>query len=57
MECPKCGGQVIYDLFDDEILYWCGWCGRQVIPPKEDEEDEECNSPKESQQFTFPFLN
>lgn len=35
-----CGSdQVMHDMYEDEDIYWCAHCGRQVF--YEDDEDEE----------------
>lgn len=28
--CPHCGGMVIWDYFEEEFMYWCGDCGKDL---------------------------
>lgn len=39
--CERCGSdQIMNDLFDDEIIYWCSHCNA-IVEENDDEDDEE----------------
>jgi len=45
-KCPYCGDEdIISDMFEDEWVYWCNWCGREILPKEDD--DEGCKNERE----------
>jgi hypothetical protein len=40
MPCVCGSDNIINDLYDDELIYWCSHCGRQVIYEDQEVSDE-----------------
>jgi len=39
--CPHCGSdEILSDYFEDEWLYWCGHCGREIMAETEESDYE-----------------
>ena len=40
LKCERCGGdQIMSDIFEDELVYWCSHCNAIVEVPDEGDEE------------------